>query len=203
MPSLQLLPAGPEIVSLYADASYSNEVAVGCWACTIPAFLVSKAGIELGGSINRLELAAVMHGLLLATALDHSGRRIHVHTDSDFVVAVMQHVASRTKLPAGKGYAAVADLYAQACDAASSRALTTTRRCIGDPHHAACDRAAKQELRRYCSDGKFAHTILVKRAEAHRKSIVNQIRQLERSFEKRHQELLACEMEIAALQHVK
>jgi ribonuclease HI len=205
VPPVRLLPAALKIVSVYADASYSSssELGVGCWACTIPAFPASKAGIELGGSINRLELAAVMQGLLLATTLDHSGRRIHVHTDSDFVVAVMQHAANRTRLPGSKGYAAVADLYSQACDVTIGRTLTTTRRCIGDPHHAACDRVAKEELRLYCSNGKIAQTILLKRTEARRKEIINHIRRLESSLEKRHRQLLACDMEIGALQHAR
>jgi ribonuclease HI len=194
-----LLASGQESIQLYADASYADELSAGAWAFSVPAFSLMTAGIEVGGSVNRVELSAVVRGLLLTTALDHSDRRIHVHTDSDFVVRIMQCAADRTQLPGRKSFLAVADLYAQACDLTSRRVLLTSRRSIGDPHHAACDSAAKKELRTYCSNGKFAGTILLKRAEARRTGILNEIRQLESSFEKLHRRLLTCEMEIGAL----
>jgi ribonuclease HI len=196
----RLLLTGPETIALYADASYAAEVGVGCWACIVPAFPALRSGIEYGGSINRLEFAAVIHGLLLATTVDHSCRPIHVHTDFEFVITVMQHVARRTKLPASKGFIAVADLYSQACDVTSCRVLMTTRRRSGDPYHTACDKVAKEELRRYCSHGSVARTILLKRAEARRTTVLRQMGHVERTFEKLPRQLLACEIEIGALQ---
>lgn len=194
-----LLSAGPEMIELYADASYSCEVGAGAWAFTVPAFPASDAGIELGGSVNRAELFAVVQGLMLTTTVDRGHRPIYVHTDSEFVMRVMRHVSQRTKLPARKSFRSVLDLYTQACDLSLNRDVTTVRRSIGDLHHTACDSVAKQRLRGYCSKEELARTILLKRAEERRTAIVNHMRQVERSFDKLHHRLLKCEMEISAL----
>jgi len=59
---------------------------VGCWAYALPAFAILKFGLESGCSNNRLELAAVVHGLADVVALDHTRRPIHAFTDSEFVL---------------------------------------------------------------------------------------------------------------------
>ena len=198
---LQLF-AGPEVISIYADASYSEEVRVGCWAYTLPTFAIMKSGIEPGCSNNRLEFAAVVQGLSTATALDHTPRPIHVNTDSDYVIALMENVAKRVTLPDRKSYRVIRDLYTQACDLTFERTVMTSRRRLGDPHHTACDRKAKQELRRYCSDGNIARVIFHKRAYTKRKTILNEIRTAEQLLNTLENKLLECEIEIAALEYV-
>src|SRR3954454_4980334 len=78
--NIPLLTAGGSGISLYADASYSSELQMGCWAFSIPAFPLDGTGIEGSGSINHLELAAVVHGLCAVTALDFANRAVHIYT---------------------------------------------------------------------------------------------------------------------------
>ncbi len=120
---MRQLPAGASIISVYADASFSSDLDVGCWAFNIPSFTMSSVGIEADALGNRLELAAVVHGLAAVAALDYGRRSIRIHTDSEFVITVMHHVSQRSDLPSSKGFKRVTDLYHQACDLSRGRSL--------------------------------------------------------------------------------
>jgi ribonuclease HI len=196
---VQLLLPGPEIVSLYADASFADEVGIGCWAYSVPAFSILNSGVEPGCSNNRLELSAAVHGLASVISLDASKRAIHIYTDSDFVVGIMEHISKRERMPDRKSYRRVADLYTKACDIGAARSLAVMRRVRGDPHHRTCDQRAREGLRGYCTQGELARTILLKRAEARRAGVLNEIRTLERSLKQLESRLLQCDMEIAAV----
>jgi ribonuclease HI len=198
-PESHLLGAGPEVLAMYADASFSDEIRIGCWAYSVPSFPLLKHGFEPGGCINRLELAAVVHALADTAALDRSQRAYHIHTDSEFVVGIMQHISRRERIPERQSYIRMADLYQQACDTIAGRTVTVTRRARGDLHHKVCDDQARHELRRYCSRKEFARTILIKRAEAQRKGIISQIRALERSLALVEKMLSDCDSEYGAV----
>jgi ribonuclease HI len=198
-----LLTAARSSISLYADASYSTDLEVGCWAFSIPTFPLERAGIEGGVSNNHLELAAVVHGLAALVALDFGKHAVHIHTDSEFVIGILQYASSGAPLPSRRSYKAVTGLYDRMCDLSSGRVITATRQVIGNAHHAACDRRARHDLRKYCSEGRFSRTILLKRAEAHRRSLERQLKQVERSLDTVHQKLLRCEIEIATLRSVQ
>jgi hypothetical protein len=66
----QLLHAGPQALSLDADASYSVELGVGSWAFVVPALPIEKSEIEAVGSNNYLEFAGVVRGLEALSAID-------------------------------------------------------------------------------------------------------------------------------------
>jgi ribonuclease HI len=195
-----LLEEGPARLRLYADASFASEVGIGCWAYAVPAFSLSKTGVETGCSNNRLEFAAVVAALADATTIDQTGRPLEVNTDSEFVVGLMGHAARRVRLPERKSYAPVADLYARVCDIVGDRTVTVVRRADRDPVHALCDQLARQELRRQCTHPERARTVLRKRAEARRAGILTEIRNVERLRRRLEDRLLSCEIEIAALQ---
>jgi ribonuclease HI len=196
-----LLTTGPKVITVYADASYTNEAGIGCWVYTIPSFPILRFGIEAVCSNNVVELAAVVNGLTTAVTVDLTHRPVQVHTDSEYVIGVMEYVVKRVALPDRKSYRPIAKLYSQACDVTAGRALTVRLRRAGNPHHAACDRKARQELRRYCSDGSLAHTILLRRAETRRNHVMKQIRTLEESLNQLQTTLLKCDMEVAALRY--
>jgi ribonuclease HI len=197
---MRRLPAGTSIISVYADASFSSDLDVGCWAFSIPSFTMSSEGIEAGCCNNRLELAGVVHGVAAVVALDYGRRGIRVHTDSDFVITVMRHVGERSSLPSTKGFRRVSDLYQQACDLSCDRSLIAVRRALRDPHHTACDRRARQHLRAFCSaDGRLSRAVLLKRAESRKAALTGELSKLEAQLDRVDKQLLQCEIEIAAL----
>ncbi len=196
---MQLLSAGPALLSLYTDASFADELGVGAWVYSVPAFSVLQSGIEPGHSANGLELAAVVHGLAAVCRADRTARDIHVYTDSEFVIGLMAHVSQRQRMPLRKSYKPMADLYARASDVAATRTLKIFRRADRDPYHAECDRRAREELRRHCTKGELARKITLKRVHTRRDSILQEIRKAQRSLRKLEQKLLQCDVEIAAL----
>jgi ribonuclease HI len=194
-----LLTAGRSSISLYADASYSTDLEVGCWAFSIPTFPLERTDIEGGGSNNHLELAAVVHGLAALNALDFEKQAVHIHTDSEFVIGILRYASSKAPLPSRRSYHTVVDLYNRLCHLHEGRSITATREVTSSVHHRACDRRAKHILRSYCSEGRFSRAILLKRAEAKRRSLLKQIRHWEGCLTNVDQELLRCEIEIATL----
>jgi ribonuclease HI len=196
---IRFLTAGESRVSLYADASYSHDLETGCWAFSIPAFPLEAIGIEAGGSNNHLELAAVLYGLKAVHALDFGKRPVRIHTDSEFVIGVLRHASAGSPLPARKAYRDVAELYDRLSDLCGGRKITATRDVVGSVHHTACDRRARRNLRKYCREGLFSRTILLRRAEARRASLQSQLKQLECSMDRVEQEVLRCDLAIAAL----
>jgi ribonuclease HI len=196
---IRFLTAGESRISLYADASYSHDLETGCWAFSIPAFPLDGIGIEAGGSNNHLELAAVVYGLRAVDALDFAKRPVRIHTDSEFVIGVLRHASAGSPLPVRKSYSGVADLYDRLSDLYAGRKVTATRDVAGSVHHTACDRRARRNLRRYCREGLFSRTILLRRAEARRTSLQSQLKQLERSMDRVEQEVFRCDLAIAAL----
>ena len=60
---------------------------------------MSGAGIDHGGHIERYELAGVVSGIEAVASIDASTRPIHVHTDADFVLAVLKSLAETAELP--------------------------------------------------------------------------------------------------------
>jgi hypothetical protein len=53
-----------------------------------------------------------------------------------------------------------------------------------------------------CSDGRFARPLLLKQAQARRKTFLNEISKLEQALNSSEKKLLQCELEIAALEYV-
>ena len=85
----RLLMPGEREVAVFADASASDDLGIGSWNYSIPAFDVCGVGIGYGGHIERYELAGAVGGIDVVASIDASTRPIHVHTDSDFVLAVL------------------------------------------------------------------------------------------------------------------
>lgn len=200
--ALGLLHSGQGVLSLYADASYADEANLGCWAYTLPGFPVSAFGIEKGGSVNRLELAAVIHGLKAAVAVDRTTRPIEVHTDSQFVLQLMAPAVNCMPLPKRRSYGRVADLYGEAGRIASGRQISFQLRRAGDPHHDSCDRTARKQLREYCKNQDVVQAITLKRAKTKRLALIQEIGRTEQSLESLRTKLLSCELKISALEQI-
>jgi ribonuclease HI len=197
------LSSGLEFVPLFADGSHYAEAAVGCWVYNLPAFSLVRFGIDGAcPSNNAVEFAAVVHGLTAATTIDLTERPIHIHTDSSFVITVMDLVAKRLPLPDRKPYQQVVQLYSQACDVTSGRRFKVSSHCTGNRDHKVCDRKAREELRRYCSaDKSVAHRVLLARARMQRRDFIRQVEQVQQTMRNLESKLVRCEMEIAALEY--
>ena len=142
------MPGEPE-VDVFADASASDDLGVGSWAYLIPTFDVRGAGIDNGGHIERYELAGAVSGIEAAASIDYSTRPIRVHTDSDFVLAVLKQLAETAELPPRRSYNRVRDLVQRVSTALGSRVLSFSR-CNGDAaDHQRCHLAALSEIRTY------------------------------------------------------
>jgi ribonuclease HI len=197
------LSSGLDIVPLFTDGSHFVESALGCWVYNLPAFPLVRFGIHSAcPSSNVVELAAVVHGLTTATTIDLTDRPIHVHTDSTFVITVMDFVAKRLPLPKRKAYQQVVNLYSQACDVTSRRRFKVSGHYTGDRHHQLCDRKAKEELRRYCAaDKSAANRVLLARARTRYGDLIRQVEEAQQKLRNVEVKLVRCEMEIAALEY--
>ena len=102
----------------------SYHLGIGSFAYNIPAFDLCGTGIDHGRHIERYELAGAVVGIEAAASIDASTRPIHVHTDSDFVLAVLKRLAEKTELPPRRSYNRVRDLIQRASTALGPRILS-------------------------------------------------------------------------------
>jgi len=125
----------------------------------------SGAGIDYGGHIERYELAGTVNGIEAATSIDTSRRPIHDHTDSDFVLAVLKHLAETAELPPRRSYDRVRDLIQRASTALGLRMLSFSR-CNGDSaDHRRCHLAALSEIRWHIQNDVFLRRELALKRE--------------------------------------
>jgi ribonuclease HI len=103
--------SGVKEIVVYGDASFSKDLFAGAWAAYIPAFGLSVSGIAAGSSIEHFEMLALVEGVGAALAINHTIRPLHLYTDSQCVMIVLQHLSSRSPLPESKKFENLRDLY--------------------------------------------------------------------------------------------
>jgi ribonuclease HI len=196
----RLLMPGDTEVAVFADASASDHLGIGSWAYSIPAFDVCGAGIDSGGHIERYELAGAVSGIEAAASIDGSNRPIHVHTDSDFVLAVLKHLAENAELPARRSYDRVRDLIQRASTAMGRRILSFTR-CNGDSaDHQRCHLAALSEIRWHIqNDVRLRRDLAIKREQQKLSGLLKRRIQLEKQLQALDLELAITDTNLRAI----
>lgn len=194
-----LMPGEPE-VNVFADASASDDLGVGSWAYLIPTFDVYDAGIDNGGHIERYELAGAVSGIEAAAGIDSSPRPIRVHTDSDFVLAVLMHLAEKVELPTRRSYNRVRDLVHRASTALGPRILTFSR-CNGNSaDHQRCHLNALGAIRGHIRNCPRLQTgLALKREEQKISRLLKERIRLEKQIGKLDFELLISNTNLRAL----
>ena len=194
-----LMPGEPE-VAVFADASASDDLGIGSWAYSIPAFDVSGAGIDHGGHIERYELAGAVSGIEAAASIDASTRPIHVHTDSDFVLAVLKRLAETAELPPRRSYDRVRDLIQRASTALGPRILSFSR-CNGDSaDHQRCHLAALSKIRFHIqNDVLLRRDLALKREEQKLSRLLTRRIQLEKQLQTLDLELAISDTNLRAI----
>jgi len=193
------MPGEPE-VDVFADASASDDLGVGSWAYLIPTFDVRGAGIDHGGHIERYELAGAVSGIEAAASIDYSTRPIRVHTDSDFVLAVMKHLAETADLPPRRSYNRVRDLVQRASTALGPRVLSFSR-CNGDAaDHQRCHLAALGKIRWHIQHNVvLRRDLALKREEKKLSGLLRRRIQLEKELQKLDLELAISDTNLRAI----
>ena len=195
-----LLMPGEREVAVFADASASDVLGIGSWAYSIPAFDVSGVGIDHGGHIERYELAGAVGGIEAAASIDASTRPIHVHTDSDFVLAVLKRLAETAELLPRRSYDRVRDLIQRASTALGPRILSFSR-CNGDSaDYQRCHLAALSRIRFHIQNNVLLRRELALKREEQKLSVLLKRRiQLEKQLQILDQELAISDTNLRAI----
>ena len=195
-----LLTAGDNFIRVYGDASYLADVAVGAWAYQIPTFGIRAVGLEADTWVERLELLAVVKGMEAVATVDASGRGIHVHSDSDFVLSAMHYLSNLQDLPSRRSFDRVRDLFLLASTALGSRQLKPFK-IKGKPgDHQACHLEARRHLRKHVwDDVRLSGCAALKRSEQILVARQRDCDRLEQQMEKAKRELSIAEVAVRAL----
>jgi ribonuclease HI len=195
-----LLPAGERVIQLYGDASYLSEVTSGTWAYQIPTLGLREFGLEADTWTERLELLAIVKGLEAVAAVDFSGRDIHVHTDSTFVLSVMRYLSNLQTLPPRRSFVRVRDLLLQGTAALEGRQVQSFQIKGKVSDHHVCHLEARRHLREQVwEDLQFGGYAALKRAERKFAMLQGKYERLNKQIEKTRRELSIADAEVRAL----
>jgi hypothetical protein len=152
------------------------------------------------GHIERYELAGAVSGIEAAASIDASTRPIHVHTDSDFVLAVLKHLAETAELPPRRSYDRVRDLIQRASTALGPRILSFSR-CNGDSaDHQRCHLAALSKIRWHIqNDILLGRELALKREEQKLMGLLRRRIQLEKQLQALDLELAISDTSLRAI----
>jgi hypothetical protein len=96
--------------------------------------------------VARFEFLAVLYGLEEVLATDHSDLPLHVFSDCESTVSIVNRLCDRKSLKEGR-YEDRADLLPRLATALAKRIVHITRHTGANPHHHACHRAANRSLK--------------------------------------------------------
>lgn len=195
------VPTAFESIALYADGSFSQEVAVGAWAFKAPELNLEGAGSGDGKTVTRFEFLGVLEGLEAVTAGDQSGLPIHVFSDCNSTVAAINSLRKGEPLKTPERYADRADLLPLLQAVLAVRQVCVTRYTGGSLHHQDCHTRAHRLLRQTVDhDPKTLHRLALKR----QRSRLNQLIGERQSFLKRlatlDEEVSILQLQVAALE---
>jgi ribonuclease HI len=195
MSKFQMLAPGQRELRLYGDGSLRAKTQVGAWAFYIPTFGISGVGAGRGAYAERFELAAFVEGVGAICAVDRTARPIHLHTDSEFVLTVIKHVAAGQDLAARPSYCRVHDLTKRVIASAVGRELVPIKCGGDDSEHRKCHSGARRFLRAFIrNDVALGHEMALKRETQRLEGLLETRLRLEQRIERVDQELLTCEM---------
>ncbi len=168
MPSL-LLQSGPQEVAIYGDGSFSCDLLVGAWAAHVPSFGLQIAGSGSGPPEGHFEFCALVEGIRAAASIDHTTRLLHLHTDSEYVIAVLRFLSSRADLPARRSFESIRALYVQATQLIGTRPVRWSRANTKSAFHRVCHLSARCALRKQIQNRLAVDAVMALRYEEHRR----------------------------------
>jgi hypothetical protein len=176
---------------------------IGAWAYRVPAFGIQRTGIERGDHIERFELTAVLEGVEMLAAVDHSARPIHVHTDSSFVMTVLKHAVQDRELPSRRSYDRVRDLFVRGVSTLRARVWDFSL-CNGDSlDHRFCHAEAQRAIREHVRGNlPLARQGVIKREEQSLKRLLSEREQLERRLQTVEAEIARSTVTLRGLQQL-
>jgi hypothetical protein len=147
LPSRYALAAGPSVLPIFSDASYSHPVSWGAWAYFISEFGLRGEGSGPGPSVEFFELVGALKSLETVIAIDRTQRAVRLHSDSAFCLSFLRRASERAPLPRSKAMDRVADLYARAVELTSRRIVHFSKVTHRVSEHNTCHRCAAKRLR--------------------------------------------------------
>jgi ribonuclease HI len=188
-------------IALYADGSFSQEVAVGAWAFKAPELNLEGAGTTAGKTVTRFEFLAVLEGLEALAAADKSEKAIQVFSDCESTVAAINSLRKGEPLKKPERYADRADLLPRLQAVMAVRPVLATRYTGGSLHHQDCHRKARRHLREAVDHApKILHRLVLVRQRTllaqmigERQSVLNRLAKLD-------EEVSILQLQVAALE---
>ena len=142
------LGPGKTEITLFGDGSFKDLISVGSWAFYAPDFALANAGMESGQTVEHCESIAVLAGLEAILSVDRTERPIHIFTDCDAAIKLIQHAADHKSLPTGSVMQRVQHLFERASRLTAQRRVWLTRITSGStPEHKYCHKLASNRLR--------------------------------------------------------
>jgi hypothetical protein len=90
----------------------------------------------------------MVEGIRAVVHIDHTTRPLHLHTDSDYVIAALRFLPSKTELPARKRFDTIRSAHLQAIQLLGPRSVHWSRANTKEAFHRMCHNAARSALRR-------------------------------------------------------
>jgi ribonuclease HI len=192
---------GPDSIPVYADGSFSGEAGFGAWAFRAPSLSLEGVGSSPGRSVLRFEFLAVLEGLEAVLDADRSGLPIHVFSDCDEAIAMIERLSAGLPLKTPEKYADRADLLPRLQSVLNKREVRTTRFGLGRLEHQACHRAAAAKLREDVDGSpELRHELALKRNRARLAQLSGQRGAALRNLERLDEEISIIQLEIEALE---
>lgn len=160
------LPAAPRQVNIFADASFRHELGVGVWAYRVPVFGLRMCVLEEASSVHRLEVVAVVRAIQRLECVEHAGRSLVIHSDSDVVRVLVERAQENRRLPSRRLYSDLTDLDSRIREMTLRRSISVVNAGLERTAHSDCDRDARIALRTFCDVNKGALEYAAKMEQA-------------------------------------
>lgn len=145
---LAALISGKEEINVFTDGSFQDLIHLGSWAFFAPELGLENSGLEAGHSVDHFETTAILAGIDAILAVDRTRRPIHVFTDSDIGILLLEHAGQRKRLPNRPAFQRTRQLFDWALSLTSQRRINLTRIGSGStPEHGYCHLLASTRLR--------------------------------------------------------
>jgi ribonuclease HI len=193
--------ASPVEIEVYADGSFDDELGLGAWAFKIPRLRLEAVGSSEGKTTTRFEFLAVINGIEAVVGAEHSGLPIHVYTDCESTVSVIDRLRAGMKLRKPEKYADRVDLLPRLEAVLAQRTVLVTRIGLDPLEHQDCHRNALSRLRQELSkDPRMQHRVALRRARTRMAQLLRERRGLLVRLDKVEQEVSILSVEIEALE---
>jgi len=135
-------------IDVFADGSFQELISFGSWAFYAPDPGLENAGVETGPGIEHFEITAALAGIEAILRVDRTTRPIHVFTDSDVGMLLLEHAAERKKLPNRPAFQKSRHLFDKSVHLLAQRWITVTKIGSGStPEHKYCHQLASAKRR--------------------------------------------------------